>query len=72
MIELSDQDRRVMFTELMELARAAKPQRENQFTVAEFAEEMGIGQKRASYILGGLWKAGQLKRERVEIGRAHV
>ena len=71
MIELSDQDRRAMFNELLDVAGTARPQREGQFTIMEFADEMGMTRERAASLLERLWKSGELEREKVlaSVGR---
>ena len=71
MIELSGADRRAIFEELLEAADVAPPQKPYQFTIMEFANDMGLTRERSGRILEQLWKAGKLKREKVmpKIGR---
>lgn len=68
MIELSDDDRRAMFDELMDLAGAARKQESHQFTVREFAETEGIHHQKAARVLEQLWARGILDRDEVITG----
>lgn len=65
MIELTDDDRRTMFGELMDLAGVARKQEAHQFTIREFAEVEDIHHQKAARVLEQLWARGILDRDEV-------